>query len=410
MEEMKMLSRHIMIGLVFALAVPGLAQAQYTRGDLNCDGSINSLDIDPFVLALTSTPPGYPEYYAQYPGCDALLADTDCDGSINSLDIDPFVQCLTGGCPPCPTEMVLIPAGEFMMGDSFDEGGADELPVHDVYLDSYYIDTYEVTNDQYCTYLNSAYGQGLIHLSGGIVYKAGGTSYPYCDTYSYDDDSRIHWDAVDEEFWITSGKEGHPMEYVNWYGAVAYSNWRSDQDGRTPCYDLDTWECNFSANGYRLPTEAEWEKAAGWDPVQERHFRFGEHTDGCGYDCLDGHRANYGESGDPFETGDSPWTTPVGYYDGTNHGGYQTENAQSYYGCYDMSGNVWEWCHDWYDSGYYSSSPYDNPTGPVSGACRVWRGNGWGYDPSTCRAANRHWYGPFGRGHALGFRCVAGTQ
>ena len=149
-----MLARHIMIGLALVLAVPGLAQAQYARGDLNCDGSINSLDIDPFVLALTSTPPGYPEYYAQYPSCDALLADTDCDGSLNSLDIDPFVQCLTGGCPPCPTEMVLDPRdSEFMMGNCMgndpNEGWPDELPVHAVYgaVDALlHRHVYEVTN------------------------------------------------------------------------------------------------------------------------------------------------------------------------------------------------------------------------------------------------------------------------
>ena len=160
-----------------------------------------------------------------------------------------------------------------------------------------------------------------------------------------------------------------------------------------------------------MPTEAEWEKAAGWDPVLARHFRFGEHTDGCGTDCLDGQRANYWDSGDPFETGNYPWTTPVGYYDGTDHGGtYQTQNAQSYYGCYDISGNVWEWCHDWYDSGYYSSSPYDNPTGPASGTLRVLRGGDWTNYPNICRAANRGVSAPGDRSGNDGFRCVAGTQ
>ena len=407
-----MLARHIMIGLALVVAVAGLAQAQYTRGDLNCDGSINSLDIDAFVLALTSTPPGYPEYYAAYPSCDAMLADIDCDGSINSLDIDPFVQCLTGGCPPCPSPpgMVLVPAGEFEMGDPWSEGDSDELPVHNVNISTFYMDIHEVTNEQYCAYLNSAHGQGLIddpNLHGGMVYKAGGAE-PYCDTTISSSYSRITWNG--STFGIITDKENHPMVLVSWYGAVAYSNWRSVQGGRTPCYSLVTWECNFSANGYRLPTEAEWEKAAGWDPNQQYHFRFGEHTNGCGPDCLNGRRANYWASGDPYEGAGIPETTPVGYYDGTDHGGtYQTQNAQSYYGCYDMSGNVWEWCHDWYNSDYYSSSPDDNPHGPVTGTYRVLRGGHWYHLPVYSRTANRYRNEPDTRHYNRGFRCAVGT-
>ena len=180
-------------------------------------------------------------------------------------------------------------------------------------------------------------------------------------------------------------------------------------EGKALCYDLSTWTCDFDVAGYRLPTEAEWEKAAGWDPVEERHFRFGEHSDGCGAWCLDGHRANYGGSGDPYETGGYPWTTPVRYYDGSNHGGYQTQNAQSYYGCYDMSGNVCELCYDWYLSTYYLSSPGSNPTGPVSGNFRVVRGHCWLYEPWFCRSAHRDATLPGYRSSELGFRCALGT-
>jgi formylglycine-generating enzyme required for sulfatase activity len=106
----------------------------------------------------------------------------------------------------------------------------------------------------------------LINVSGGVVYKAG-DSEPYCDTYIADTDSRIHWDGA--TFTVTLDKEDHPMVEVSWYGAVAYANWRSARKGRTPSYNLSTWECDFDANGYRLPTEAEWEYAArggSWYP------------------------------------------------------------------------------------------------------------------------------------------------
>ena len=210
------------------------------------------------------------------------------------------------------------------------------------------------------------------------------------------------------------------MAMVTWYGAAAYCNWRSAMAGKPLCYDLSSWTCDFGVAGYRLPTEAEWEKAAGWDPLLPYHFRFGEHTDGCGYNCLDGQRANYRSSGDPYEVSPSPYTTPVGFYNGELHykadfgwpgsqTSYQTQNAQSYYGCYDMSGNVWEWCYDWYLGTYYSSSPPSNPTGPGSSMYRVMRGGVWYHDPNLCRSADRFWTSPDARSNGYGFRCAVGT-
>ena len=399
-----MSGRGITIGLaVVALAV-GSARAQFARGDLNCDGVLDNFDIDAFVLALTDTG----GYLLAYPDCDIDRADIDCDASVNNFDIDGFVSCITGGCPPFDL-MVVVPAGEFEMGDSFAEGSSDELPVHDVYLDEYYIDKYEVSNKQYADALNWAWDQGgLINVSGGKVYQYGGTTYFYCNTTASTASSRIAWDG--STFAVTAGKEDHPMLTVSWYGAVACCNWRSAMEGRTPCYDLATWACDFDADGFRLPTEAEWEKAAGWDPYYALHFRFGEQTNGCGYNCLNGQRANYASSGDPFESGLSPFTTPVGYYNGSNHGGtYQTHNAQSPYGCLGMTGNGVEWCYDWYDSTYYGYSPYDNPTGPASGTYRVLRGGGWDDLPSNCRSAARSYASPGYKYHHHGFRCVAGT-
>ena len=403
-----MSQRGFMVGLTGMLLVAGSAISFAGQGDLNCDGTVNNFDIDPFVLAVTSAS----QYAVDYPDCERALADCNCDGYVDNFDIDSFVLCLTVGCPPCaPAGMVFVPGGEFEMGDVFNEGASDELPVHSVYVDAFYMDVNEVTNEQYCAYLNLAYAQGLIHVvndgSGDVVYGAGDTTCPYCDTYSYDADSRIHF--AGGTFIVAPGKEDHPITEVSWYGAAAYSNWRSEQRGRTPCYDLESWTCNFSVNGYRLPTEAEWEKAAGWDPVLGRHFRFSEHSDGCGVACLDGRRANFDNSNDPYESGDWPWTTPSGYYEGSDHGGYQTEDAHSYYGCRDMSGNVWEWCNDWYDSTYYGSSPYDNPTGPATGAYHVLRGSSCLTYVQSSRSACRGWTAPDISSANDGFRCAAGT-
>jgi predicted outer membrane repeat protein len=357
------------------------------------------------------------------PACDPVQfarSDLDSkDGDVDMADFAMFQRVFGGMAAAPPAGMVLVPAGEFEMGDSFAEGDSDELPVHDVYLDAYYIDKYEVTNQKYADALNWAWDQGgLVHVSGGVVYQYGGTTYAYCDTTTSSVYSRIEWDG--STFSVTAGKEDDPMVEVSWYGAAAVCNWRSAMEGLTPCYDLAAWTCNFDADGYRLPTEAEWEKAAGWDPVLAYHFRFGEHTDGCGYNCLDGQRANNSGSGDPYETGPDPWTTPVGFYNGALHvkvafgwpgseTEYQTQDAQSYYGCRDMSGNVWEWCGDWYDSEYYSSSPYNNPTGPALGAYRALRGGDWWNPARYCRSARRTYHTPDDGEHNVGFRCVVGS-
>ena len=399
------------VGLVLCGAAPAWA------GDVDGDGVDDASDV------CDNTPPGTAVDAEGRPLGDI---HQDCDTDLDDYAL--FVAGFTGPLPgPPPAGMVLIPSGEFQMGDPWDEGGTDERPVHSVYLSHYYIDTYEVTNQQYADALNWAWSQGgLIEVTNGVVYQAGsGTSYPYCSTTSaptaypdYGQYSRITWSG--STFGVVAGKEDHPMVLVSWYGAVAYCNWRSAIESKPLCYDLSTWSCNFGVAGYRLATEAEWEKAAGWDPVQQRHFRFGEHTDGCGYDCLDGQRANYYNSGDPYETGTSS-DAPVGFFNGALHDktdfgwpgsetSYQTQNAQSYYGCYDMSGNVFEWCHDWHSITYYSVSPYSNPTGPTTGDYgRVLRGGDWSYSADACRSATRGGYPPDGRLNFAGFRCAAGT-
>jgi len=375
-------------------------------GDIDGDGDTDHADLGALLGAWDSQP-GDPHWNPD--------ADLDGDGHVGHSDLGILLTdwgCVSG--------MVFVAAGEFEMGDPWSEGGSHERPVHTVYLSSFYMHTYEATNQQYCEGLNWAWAQGgLITVTNGVVYQYGsGTDYPYCDTYSYDQDSRIHWDG--STFTVAPGKEDHPMLEVSWYGAVAYCNWRSAMEGKPLCYDLSTWTCDFGVPGYRLPTEAEWEKAAGWDPVLERHFRFGEHSDGCGYNCLDAERANYYGCGAPYDCESQPWTTPRGFYNGELHykddfgwpcsqETYQTQDAQSYYGCRDISGNVWEWCNDWYSSTYYWNSPPSNPTGPVCGQYRVNRGGSWYFNPKHCRSANREWCSPDVCNYYIGFRVASGT-
>ncbi|MHC4456071.1 MAG: formylglycine-generating enzyme family protein [Planctomycetota bacterium] len=307
---------------------------------------------------------------------------------------------------PCvPDDMAYIPDGNFVMGDHHD--GRSDAPVHAVLLDAFFMSRYEITNQQYCDYLNSAY-PGQLKVDSNIVYAASDDpcDYPYCDTHGSDVDSQIDYNDVSETFSVrTKGEPPHdmnddPMVEVSWYGAAAYCNWRSAQEGYQQLYDPcdPNWPCDFSKHGYRLPTEAEWEYAA----------RGGEHNPYYRYpwgDSIDGSMANYWSSGDPYETGAYPWTTPVGYYDG-NQTPAGTDMANGY-GLYDMAGNVWEWCNDWYDSDYYNVSSYDNPEGPASGLGRVLRGGGWGHNANYCRVARRDYVTPpFGRFDSYGFRIV----
>ena len=188
-----------------------------------------------------------------------------------------------------------------------------------------------------------------------------------------------------------------PMVEVSWYGAAAYCNWRSQQGGKEQCYNLSTWACDFGKHGYRLATEAEWEYAARGG-LAGRRFPWG--------DTITHSQANYYSSNSysydisptegfhPAWDDIYPYTSPVGSFPVTG------------YGLYDMAGNVWEWCNDWYSGSYYSSSPTNNPTGPITGTYRVIRGGYWGLNASGCRVASRYGYTPVTRVNDIGFRCV----
>jgi formylglycine-generating enzyme required for sulfatase activity len=298
-----------------------------------------------------------------------------------------------------PPGMTLIPAGDFPMGDPFTvEGDTDERPTHTVHVKQIYMDRYEVSNQQYAQALNWALSQGgLISVTSGVVYQAGtGTTYAYCDTLTSSSYSQLTWNGT--AFGVVSGKEAYPVVLVNWYGAVAYANWRSAMQSKTPAYNLATWACNYGS-GYRLPTEAEWERAARGG-VEGHRFPW---TDS---DNIDHTRANYYSSTSSFyDLGmprgfdpvygvavSMPYTSPVGTF------------AANAYGLYDMAGNVWEWCNDWFDGTYYAVSPYDNPTGPTTGSTRVLRGGAWGGTALNLRCAFRSDNLPSYRAMVNGFR------
>ncbi len=302
---------------------------------------------------------------------------------------------------PAPEDMVLIPGGTFTMGDVCILGYSDETPVHQVTLDSFYMKTTEVTNDEYAAFLNARKGQ--LHIVPQAyntqygVYKDSSEEEAYIFGERYEGaPNRILYELG--SFVAEAGYGDHPAVNVTWHGAVAFCNYRSQIEGLDECYDLSTWECDFLRDGYRLPTEAEWEYAArgghGYKPGKPTYYPY------PWGDTIDGTKANYWGSKDPWETGPFPQTTPVGYYEANG------------FGLYDVIGNVWEWCNDFYDAGYYDTFPFPefNPRGPADGYHRVLRGGGWEElfsDPKCLRCAYRNNSGsPEATLSSSGFRCV----
>ncbi len=246
-------------------------------------------------------------------------------------------------------EFVLVKGGCFQMGSPSREDGLEyigEDPVHEVCVDDFYLGKYEVTNEQYRKYRP-------VHNSGSFV-----------------DDG-------------LNGRN-QPVVNVSWQDADGYARWLSKKSGKK----------------YSLPTEAQWEYAArgGTDTAR---FWGNSPDDACSYANV-ADRTLYRKWGDLFEIHDCAdgyvVTAPVGSF------------KPNGYGLYDMLGNVWEWCQDWYGEEYYSSSPRQNPTGPALGKYRVNRGGGWNNDPRLVRAAYRDWDSPGGAYNGLGFRLAFPVQ
>ncbi len=287
--------------------------------------------------------------------------------------------------------MLDVPEATFLMGrrnDGDDEahGQDDELPQHSVSVDAYRIGKYEVTNSEYATVLNWALGQSLLKNMDGTDFTGADDVYAYGRRLLLLSASFCQITFQDGVFGTKTrdsrSMDDFPAIALSWYGAAAFCNWLSEIEGLTPCYDTTTWaRISPLPNGYRLPTEAEWERAAAYQVgATDNRFIYGVSADGISHA-----RANYaidwGVFSNPAGLTSNPRLAPVGMFDGVNTydavDPMTTQDSPSPVGAYDMSGNVIEWVSDWYDVNYYNTSPAVNPTGPVGGTDKILRGGGW---------------------------------
>jgi formylglycine-generating enzyme required for sulfatase activity len=295
------------------------------------------------------------------------------------------------------TEMSLIPAGSFDMGNTFGKGYSNELPVHSVYVSEFYIDKYEVSNDKVRQVMQWAYDNGKITANESTVQNNEGNQKQLLDL----DTKYCQISHTNDTFSVDSGKENYPCVEISWYGAMAYCKYRNEMERKEQTINLADWSIDWSKKGYRLPTEAEWEKAARGGVAGYR-FPWSDTN------IITHSRANYYSGGfyyydrspthgyhPDYNTGTKPYTSPVGSF------------APNGYGLYDMAGNVIEWCWDRWDESYYKSQTnWSNPLGPDTGTDRVIRGGSWDVTAGYVRCASRYERTPGLDYRDCGFRCV----
>ncbi len=250
--------------------------------------------------------------------------------------------------------MVFVKGGTFYMGNPYTDksrkGDKDEKPVHKVKVSDFYIGKYEITVAEFEDYLNSNSYHGFDRF--GVLHKLPAApdstwwqGHPYAKKY---------WSSQLKTWW--GWNPNYPMFHVTWFDAISYCNWLSREAGLQECYSLNKnggVVCNFSKNGYRLPTEAEWEFAASGG-IKTHKYRF--------------------SGSNNFN--DVAWVDDNTFLIGPKPVGTKKPNEL---GIYDMSGNVWEWCTDYYSPYYYKNSPYDNPVNKNYTGYRSLRGGSWHY-------------------------------
>ncbi len=264
-------------------------------------------------------------------------------------------------------EMVSVKGGEFIMGAPNNFGWAAERPQHRVILSPFQIDIYEVTNQQYCDFLNGALNKNDIKIINDNVYDAKNNKHLIYKPAPSSPFSEIEYS--DNKFSVKKGREKFPVVFVTYYGAEKYAE----------------------SKGERLPTEAEWEFAASWDGSSKYLFSTFSND-------IKEEDANFEDSGDPFENADVIKSSIVGFY-----------SSSSPIGCKDMSGNVWEWCSDNFKYNFYKNfkdTIVTNPKCTEESTMKTIRGGAWNTEPIVTRNTIRLGVNPNAALINLGFRCV----
>jgi formylglycine-generating enzyme required for sulfatase activity len=352
-----------------------IGDAQTAAGSLTLSGSSSNTTLVPnanIVLGGSGTNRTVTVTPASSQTGTATITVTVSDGSLTSSDT--FLLTVNSAVP---AGMALIPQGAFTMGDSLDY--TSDAPIRTVTLDAFCVGKYEVTKAEWDEVLTWGLSNGYTDLAAG------------------------------------SGKaSNHPVYSINWYDMVKWCNARSQKEGLTPVYytndaqttiykmgsvNMTNARVKWTANGYRLPTEAEWEKAARGG-LSGKRFPWGDTishsqanyyaSSGYSYDSS----ASVNNHHPTYKTGSTPYTSPVGAF------------AANGYGLYDMAGNVSEWCWDGY--GTYAAGSQTNPLGPNSGFDgRTHRGGDWGTrNVHTCRVPHRGNANIADRDSFIGFRVV----